>query len=154
MGRNISNTKWRALFLLVLGCILVASPAFNDCDGDSDTEEGTEEKVTRFEAAVGVGAVLVMVTISGYSSIYFEGMLKKSGEKITIWERNFQLALYSTLLLLGIMAYESNDGDISDFKFFEGWSMVTVIIALIQVCVTQFLYISLIFIHSFIHSFT
>ena len=47
-----------------------------------------------------------MVTISGYSAIYFEAMLKKVGEKITIWERNFQLALYSMLLLVGLVAVE------------------------------------------------
>jgi len=35
-------------------------------------------------AILGVGAVLVMVTLSGYSAIYFEKMLKK-GEKMTIW---------------------------------------------------------------------
>ena len=34
LGRNITSPKWRALLLLVLGCILVASPTFNrpvDC---------------------------------------------------------------------------------------------------------------------------
>ena len=36
LGRNISSTKWRALFLLVLSCVLVASPAFNASNcGDS-----------------------------------------------------------------------------------------------------------------------
>ena len=35
LGRNITPAKWRALLLLVLGCILVASPTFNkpiDCE--------------------------------------------------------------------------------------------------------------------------
>ena len=34
IGRHISATKWRALLLLVVGCVLVASPAFNkdNCD--------------------------------------------------------------------------------------------------------------------------
>jgi hypothetical protein len=39
LGRNITNAKWRALILLVLGCILVASPTFNrpiDCDAATE----------------------------------------------------------------------------------------------------------------------
>jgi len=59
-----------------------------------------------------------MVSITGYSAIYFEKMLKKEGERITIWERNFQLALYSTLLLLGVTLSERYlyyDSDINRF---------------------------------------
>ena len=107
LGRNISSNKWRALLLLVIGCILVASPAFNRpvvCENNANnTNNNDDQRITIFDTFLGVGAVLVMVTISGYSSIYFEGMLKKQGERITIWERNFQLALYSTLFLIGIV---------------------------------------------------
>ena len=38
-------------------------------------------------------------TISGFASVYFEGMLKNKEEPISIWERNFQLAFYSVLFL-------------------------------------------------------
>jgi len=127
LGRNISATKWRALMLLVLGCILVASPTFNRavCEqvkhrflaavspssaaAAAKEEPGGDEKVNALEAMFGVVTVLAMVTISGYSAIYFEKMLKKVGEKITIWERNFQLALYSIFLLVAIVAYEMQD---------------------------------------------
>lgn len=44
LGKSITHTKWRALVLLIIGCILVASPTFNkaiDCtlnpDGSSKT---------------------------------------------------------------------------------------------------------------------
>ena len=124
LGRNISATKWRALMLLVLGCILVASPTFNRAVCDQvkhrflaaissspavKDDAGGDEKVNALEAMFGVVTVLAMVTISGYSAIYFEKMLKKVGEKITIWERNFQLALYSIFLLVAIVAYEMQD---------------------------------------------
>jgi hypothetical protein len=130
LGRSYSGTKWRALVLLVLGCILVASPTFNrppDCDFDSflqlqaqsnnqNNVEATASKATtkylrRFlqanvspdlvvevpnttdgqggisllDSMIGLGAVVVMVMITGYSSIYFEGMLKQPGARITIW---------------------------------------------------------------------
>ena len=133
LGRVYSNTKWRALMLLVLGCILVASPTFNrppECDYDSyiqtyvhtsnpnptpvintvkryvrsrllqesnssgnispDKVSTTDigepnEGISLLNSMIGLGAVVVMVIMSGYSSIYFEGMLKQQGAKITIW---------------------------------------------------------------------
>lgn len=39
LGKTISFTKWRALMMLIIGCILVASPTFNkaiDCTLNSD----------------------------------------------------------------------------------------------------------------------
>ena len=137
LGRNISSTKWRALLLLVLGCILVASPAFNtnECEFDrlKGKNDNDDERVTVFGAISGIGAVLVMVCISGYSAIYFESMLKKGVEKITIWERNFQLAFYSILLLLLIIFWEVSNNEIEfDGTFFKGWTINTVLVATIQ----------------------
>jgi len=39
-------------------------------------------------------------------------MLKSSSEKITIWERNFQLALYSTILLVMWFMVEMFNNDV------------------------------------------
>ena len=138
LGRNITLTKWRALFLLVMGCVLVASPAFNKpltCDADSDVGGEEDEHVSMFDSMLGVGAVLSMVMISGYSAIYFEQMLKKTNENITIWERNFQLALYSLMLLIIVWIYETNVhyniGDMHEAAF-TGWTRNTVLIAIVQ----------------------
>ncbi|RYG61826.1 hypothetical protein EON64_18310, partial [archaeon] len=110
LHRVFSGAKWRALVLLVLGCILVASPAFDRAEAQVDSAESA---LSVFDVLSGIVAVLTMVTISGYSAVYFEGMLKK--EKVTVWERNFQLAFYSVLLLLIIimseMTYSSPDTD-------------------------------------------
>lgn len=106
------------------------------------------------EAALGMGAIVVMVTLTGYSAIYFERMLKKEGERITIWERNFQLAFYSIVLLVGVVVSELNTawtieregeraaggggggggggGDPAGPRLFEGWTIHTILIALIQ----------------------
>lgn len=134
LGRNISSAKWRSLFLLVLGCILVASPTFNRCICDFMEKDSasSEEKVPWYESTLGILGVITMVTISGYSSIYFESMLKRVGEKITIWERNFQLAFYSALLLIVIVVWEMKIGHMADIRFFQGWTINTVIVALVQ----------------------
>jgi hypothetical protein len=52
-------------------------------------------------------------------------MLKKVGEKITIWERNFQLAFYSIMLLLGVVVYESTQNTIANNGAFQPWFKVT-----------------------------
>jgi solute carrier family 35 (UDP-sugar transporter), member A1/2/3 len=69
-------------------------------------------------------------TISGFASVYFEGMLKNKEEPISIWERNFQLAFYS-VLFLGLTAYFQHSyrymqGAVADsaagYVPFRGWS--------------------------------
>lgn len=133
LGRYISATKWRALTLLVIGCILVVSPAFNRPVGCSaDVIEAAAPRHTTAESMLGVGAILVMVAVSGYSAVYFEDMLKKTGEKLTIWERNFQLALYSSFLLIFIVLSEVEDYDMNNHKFLQGWTINAVMIATIQ----------------------
>ena len=89
-----------------------------------------------------------MVTISGYAAIYFEAMLKRAGERVTIWERNFQLAFYSIFFMIIMLCVEhsnvvslyilsesnnSNTNDIVLYKPpFEGWTVNAVIITLIS----------------------
>jgi UDP-sugar transporter A1/2/3 len=41
------------------------------------------------------------------ASIYFEKVIKTAGTKLTIWDRNFQLAFHSILLFVGMVAYET-----------------------------------------------
>mmetsp|Transcript_10140 Transcript_10140/g.15165 ORF Transcript_10140/g.15165 Transcript_10140/m.15165 type:complete len:388 (+) Transcript_10140:68-1231(+) len=162
MERYLSSNKWRALLLLVIGCILVASPSFKrsplqSCEmllraaatgNDYSTPSvksirnssigNATTAVSNWETVLGVSAILLMVSITGYSAIYFEKMLKKEGEKITIWERNFQLALYSTLLLLGVtlseryINYDNSNSEEESSQYFSGWTVNTVMISLIQ----------------------
>mmetsp|Transcript_14140 Transcript_14140/g.23523 ORF Transcript_14140/g.23523 Transcript_14140/m.23523 type:complete len:351 (-) Transcript_14140:40-1092(-) len=136
LGRTVSNTKWRALILLVIACILVVSPAF------TDSASGTTATVSIVDEVFGYSAVIVMVVISGLASVYFEKILKLSPETITIWERNFQLAFCSVLLLSGKALYDvyASSGDVNDANktnsepepaqvLFAGWTFMTFIIA-------------------------
>lgn len=111
-------TKWRALALLVLGCILVASPNFSSSKPASDT----------YLQIFGYGAVLSEVVLSGFASIYFEKVVKSTTEVITIWERNFQLGLYSILMYSAIIVYESNQND--GHTTWANWSFLTFMVAL------------------------
>lgn len=93
MGKSYSFTQWRALFLLILGCILVVSPILSSSSNTSTVE------TTRTSQLLGLMATLLQATISGFSSVYLESLLKDSEENTTIWERNFQLAFYSLFFL-------------------------------------------------------
>lgn len=120
LGTSLSNTKWRALVLLVLGCILVASPSFLNVP--------ESEKDKKRNEVLGYAAVLTEVLLSGFASIYFEKVVKSTTEVVTIWERNFQLAVYSIIMYGGIMCYESFT---SQRVVFANWSMLSVIVAVL-----------------------
>jgi UDP-sugar transporter A1/2/3 len=111
-------TKWRALGLLVLGCILVASPNFSSSKPEADM----------YLQIFGYGAVLSEVVLSGFASIYFEKVVKSTTEVITIWERNFQLGIYSILMYATIILYESNQND--GKMTWGNWSFLTFLVAL------------------------
>jgi solute carrier family 35 (UDP-sugar transporter), member A1/2/3 len=69
LGTQLTETKWRALALLVLGCILVAIPGLQT--GDSEKGAGMSS-----DMLIGYGAVLLEVALSGFASIYFEKVVQ------------------------------------------------------------------------------
>lgn len=115
---SLSWTKWRALALLVLGCILVASPNFST----------TQAKEESFLQLLGYGAVLTEVALSGFASIYFEKVVKSTTEVVTIWERNFQLGLYSIIMYVCIIIYE---GGQTDRIAWSGWTALTLTVSIL-----------------------
>jgi solute carrier family 35 (UDP-sugar transporter), member A1/2/3 len=124
---SLSWTKWRALILLVFGCILVASPNF------SNSKESTDVMGIPSQL-FGYLAVLTEVVLSGFASIYFEKVVKSTTEVITIWERNFQLGIYSLLMYGGIMIYESYclEQEVETARIaWSGWSFITFIVAVL-----------------------
>jgi len=124
LGTNLSGAKWRALGLLVLGCILVASPSLSNHNGQ---EKGLSL------VAMGYTAVLTEVCLSGFASIYFEKIVKSTTEIITIWERNFQLSVYSIIMYTLFILFEgssrSNDG--TQRIAWSNWSYLTLLVSLL-----------------------
>lgn len=92
--------------------------------------EDDEDSRPKMIRSVGVMAVLVAVTVSGLTGVYFEKVLKDSAVPVSIWTRNIQLSFYSLFpaLLVGIVY---NDGEeILQRGFFDGynWIVWTVVI--------------------------
>ncbi len=88
LRRSISSRKWRALFLLILGVVLIILSTEEEAQSGKKPQSG--------HLYAGVVAVLAMVSCSGFAGIYFEKVLKSS-QQLTLFDRNFQLSVYSLL---------------------------------------------------------
>lgn len=121
---KLSATKWRALGLLVLGCILVISPSL-------ELQQKSSAGVSQFTVFVfGYGAVFLEVLLSGFASIYFEKVVKSTTEVVTIWERNLQLSFYSIIIYVCMISYDCNRVE-EPTTLGEGWSGLTVLVAIL-----------------------
>lgn len=72
-------------------------------------------------ALLGTVCVMIEVTLSGFASIYFEKVIKSDAEQYGIWERNFQLALWSFPLYVGFIFFGPG-ADPSNIG--SGWSVM------------------------------
>lgn len=108
LGTALTGAKWRALALLVLGCILVASPSL------SDANENEEKGMSLI--ALGYSAVLSEVVLSGFASIYFEKIVKSTSEVIN-HVLCLSISLYLSILITTFRLSNispSNQGSIVD----------------------------------------
>ena len=133
---SLTPTKWRALALLVLGCILVASPSFTQSQPAAVGADGKSElSGTEVLQIFGYAAVLTEVVLSGFASIYFEKVVKSTTEVVTIWERNFQLGMYSLLMYGGIILYENYFSAVDPEKVqraaWSNWSFITLMVSVL-----------------------
>ena len=102
IGTYISSAKWRALLLIVIGCVLVMSPGFVFETTPGNPVVAEQAPADKKKAADiifwGYGAVGLEVVLSGCSSIYFEKIVKSTSSDVSIWERNFQLSSISIFI--------------------------------------------------------
>mmetsp|Transcript_6813 Transcript_6813/g.8489 ORF Transcript_6813/g.8489 Transcript_6813/m.8489 type:complete len:309 (+) Transcript_6813:77-1003(+) len=119
LRRQYSMVKWRALLSLSVGVLLFSEPIWNDSEAKHSAGGSGQ--------FWGTVAVLTEVTLSGFASIYFEKVVKSDVDNLTIWERNFQLALGSFPIYLSFICF--NGGD--EAGYFGGWTFVTYLLALL-----------------------
>ena len=156
LQRRYSATKWRALIGLMFGVLLFSEPIWRSsltatttsATGTDDSNKSNpvdllqqeQQQEPRRDIAVtngnnpnntanpllGTLAVLIEVTLSGFASIYFEKVIKTDPLKLTIWERNFQLAMTSFPVYLTFILFD--DGGPSG-HIGGGWSWLTCAVA-------------------------
>lgn len=128
LGTHLSMRKWRALFLLVLGAVLVQWPT-----DAKQPAASTSEAETGRSWIIGTAAALTMVTMSGFAGIWTEKFLKAgsggggkdAAPPLSIWERNLQLSFWGMLFAIASFAATSVRGDAPAPGFLAGYSWLT-----------------------------
>ncbi|KAJ5156274.1 hypothetical protein N7492_009077 [Penicillium capsulatum] len=92
----------------------------------SATYEGIEEDMQtadpRFNAALGLFAIIGAALASGFEGVYFEKVLKDSSNNTSLWVRNVQLAIYSVFPALFIGVGFRDGERVSNDGFFQGYN--------------------------------
>ncbi len=101
----------------MLGVLLFSEPIWGDPEKQK-TLDGAN-------AFIGTAAVLIEVTLSGFASIYFEKVIKTDPLQLSIWERNFQLALGSFPVYIAFIVKEQG----GEAGLFGGWSFIAFLLA-------------------------
>eukprot|EP00591_Stephanopyxis_turris_P016483 CAMPEP_0195539480 /NCGR_PEP_ID=MMETSP0794_2-20130614/50073_1 /TAXON_ID=515487 /ORGANISM="Stephanopyxis turris, Strain CCMP 815" /LENGTH=351 /DNA_ID=CAMNT_0040673511 /DNA_START=497 /DNA_END=1552 /DNA_ORIENTATION=+ len=128
LRRSYSWARWRALCVLILGVLLFSTRSNQNGDCSSEDDPGTQS--SQLFAMIGIGAVSIEVTLSGFASIYFEKVIKTDTENFDIWCRNFQLALGSFPIYIVFILHGGGE----EVGYFGGWSPVTFLLAILGAC--------------------
>jgi len=131
LGRQLKQSQWLALFLLVCGTILVSDP-WHGRSKPSDGSASAQSMTT------GILAVLAAAILSSSSSVYFEMMLKKkpavatNGERdVSLWLRNIQLGIFA--MPLAAIAMMMQDGAfVWQYGMLQGFDSIVWIIVVLN----------------------
>lgn len=137
LGTPVSLRKWRTLTVMVLGVTLVSwesAPTATRDDGGSGRTLGVSP-----DYLFGVACAGAQTMLSGFGSVYFELVLKRgvgprdsameasaTEPRFSVWDRNVQLALWSTAIYLPA-AWLETGGDV-----LRGWTPLVWAIALLH----------------------
>lgn len=124
LRRTLGCRRWISLFVLTASIALVQiSQMSSSSSGDGGGDEGSKN------LPLGLAISVVVSTISGFSGVYFELVLK--GSPISVWVRNLHLATFSTFVAVG--AVLSNDyADVQRCGFFAGYRPVVWLYVAVQ----------------------
>ena len=121
LRRTFSWNRWRAMATQVAGVVLFVLPTLESRGTDDGTTDGAAASST---ALAGIAAEVVVVTLSGAASIYFEKTIKN--DPTDIWERNFQLGFHSTCMY-GALAVHANHGGLRGL--FADWTPLALVLS-------------------------
>jgi len=114
LHKSLTATKWIALLILTAGVAIVQVSQM----------QPRSSKPENVNLVIGLTATLLATLSSGMASVYFEKMLK-DGSPMDVWQRNFQLAVYS--VVIGICALPGTDDGAKVLQngFFYGYTATT-----------------------------
>uniref|UniRef100_K3WVL5 UDP-N-acetylglucosamine transporter n=1 Tax=Globisporangium ultimum (strain ATCC 200006 / CBS 805.95 / DAOM BR144) TaxID=431595 RepID=K3WVL5_GLOUD len=116
LGKAILPLQWGAIVILMGGVALVQLD-------DSGASNAAAANSAEQSMTMGLFAVVAACMCSGFAGVYFEKILKGSGSKATLWERNIQMGVVSIVLAGGGLLYNDMD-HITAYGFFYGYRPV------------------------------
>jgi len=137
LGRVLSLSQWRSICMITAGVMIITYE--RGSKGNLAVKKSASAGMENFSTSfmVGVLAVFVEISLSGWISTYFEKYLKDG--TFSVWGRNFQLSVWSTLgyivtyFLQTATSQKQPPDRISDpqapTSFFTGWSSITWLVA-------------------------
>ncbi|KAI3384658.1 hypothetical protein SNEBB_009035 [Seison nebaliae] len=138
--KKIFGYRWFALFLLFIGVVLIQmnailfemeQPIAAIAKQSSQTikYDSTFFHLQSIDDGIGLIAVLMVAVLSGFSSVYFELLLKNT--KLSIWQRNIQLSSFG--LIFSITFSLISDGEeIIKKGFLYGYDYFIVLVIILQ----------------------
>merc|ERR1711865_593162 len=132
LKKSLSRDQWIALLVLTGGVITVQFAEYLASVG------GTAVKASEtLNPTLGVTCTLIATLSSGLAGVYFEYVIKGGDgvAKLSVWERNFQLAGFSVLIGLGgLLVHPTDYAVVSTKGFFHGYTSLTFFNVFIQSC--------------------
>ncbi|XP_071553030.1 UDP-N-acetylglucosamine transporter-like [Panulirus ornatus] len=157
LGKRLSPIHWLSLCLLMLGVSLVQVEGSNSngsttkIHSEVEVLEGADSVIlggsedgagfppsdvhneahpnTEVSRLLGIFAVFVSCISSGFSGVYFERLVKR-GTQPSLIIRNIQLGMFS--IAFAVVAVSSDSTAIWEGGFFQGYSITTWMVVLIQ----------------------
>jgi len=125
LRRKLIPTQWIALFILLLGIVMVQLDRTESHDDStkSSTEVGNSSRL------IGLLAAVAACCLSGFAGIYFEKILKGSGT--SVWIRNVQLSLCS-IPFASITCLLNDKESVRTNGYFHGYDMFVIYLIILQ----------------------
>jgi UDP-sugar transporter A1/2/3 len=118
LNKSISGMQYLSLLVLALGVAVVQLSSIEK------VEASDNKNVEHGGQVIGLLAVVASCFTSGFAGVYFEKMLK-STQKVSVYMRNSQLAVWS--ILIGLIPVFLHDFDsIRKNGFFQGYDKIVV----------------------------
>mmetsp|Transcript_5300 Transcript_5300/g.9730 ORF Transcript_5300/g.9730 Transcript_5300/m.9730 type:complete len:362 (-) Transcript_5300:298-1383(-) len=127
LKKQLSAMQYASVALLGFGVAFIHLSEYQAKEED----EPSEAIVSDQNQILGLIAVLVSCFTSGLSGVYFEFVLKKSPNKLSVHCRNFHLASWS-FLLAGLQILFNDFEQIQQYGLFHGFDVFVVIVVVSQ----------------------
>jgi len=129
LARRFSLQQWRSMVSMTLSVTIITYQAGQQKSSAANGADSLPNSSSLLPYAIGVGLVLLEITLSGWISVYFEKYLKDGTS--SIWTRNLQLSGWSFLIYFVI---EARYAASSPTESFSSWSIFTLLVVFLGSC--------------------